>query len=67
MALNIGGTFLEFVSNVMITDDATRAHKETKKRKAMDAPSSSAPPKYRMVYHHGSTYPPRPQHQQQRP
>jgi hypothetical protein len=59
MALNTRGTFLEFVSNVMITDDAIRAHKETKKRKAVTAPSSSAPPKYRMVYHHGSTYPPR--------
>jgi hypothetical protein len=60
MVLNTGGTFLEFVSNVIITDDAIRVHKETRKRKAM------APPKYRMVYHHGSTYPPRPQHQQQR-
>jgi hypothetical protein len=28
IALNTGGTFLEFVSNVMITDDAIRAHKE---------------------------------------
>jgi hypothetical protein len=60
MVLNTGGTFLEFVSNVIITDDAIRVHKETRKRKAM------APPKYQMVYHHGSTYPPRPQHQQQR-
>jgi hypothetical protein len=59
MALNTRGTFLEFVSNVMITDDAIRAHKETKKRKVVTAPSSSAPPKYQMVYHHGSTYPPR--------
>jgi hypothetical protein len=67
MALNTGGTFLEFVSNVMITDDAIHVHKETKKRKVVAAPSSSAPPKYRTVYHHGSTYPPRPQHQQQRP
>jgi hypothetical protein len=58
MALNTGGTFLEFVSNVMIADDAIRAHKETKKRKTMTTPSSSAPSKYRMVYHHGSTYPP---------
>jgi hypothetical protein len=66
MALNIEGTFPEFVSNVMIADDAIRAHKETKKRKVVVAPSSSAPPKYRTVYHHGPTYPPRPQHQQQR-
>jgi hypothetical protein len=69
MALNTGGTFPEFVSNVMIADDAIRAHKETKKRKDVAAPSSSAPPKYRTVYHHGSTYPPRQpqQHQHQRP
>jgi hypothetical protein len=66
MALNTGGMFPEFVSNVMITDDAIRAHKETKERKVVAAPSSSAPLKYRMVYHHGPTYPPRPQHQQQR-
>jgi hypothetical protein len=66
MVLNTGGTFPEFVSNVMIVDDAICAHKETKKRKVVAAPSSSAPPKYRMVYHHGPTYPPRPQHQQQR-
>jgi hypothetical protein len=65
MALNTGGTFLEFVSNVMIVDDAIRTHKETKIRKVVAAPSSSAPPKCRTVYHHGPTYPPRPQHQQQ--
>jgi hypothetical protein len=58
LALNSGGTFLEFVSNVMIMEDAICAHKETKKRKVVAAPSSSAPPKHRMVYHHGSTYPP---------
>jgi hypothetical protein len=60
MALNTGGTFPEFISNVMIADDAIHAHKETKKRKVVAAPSSSAPPKYRTVYHHGPTYPPRP-------
>jgi hypothetical protein len=65
MALNTGGIFLEFVSNVMIADDAIRTHKEIKKRKVVAAPSSSAPPKYRTVYHHGPTYPPRPQHQHQ--
>jgi hypothetical protein len=32
MALNTGGIFLEFVSNVMIANDAIHAHKETKKR-----------------------------------
>jgi hypothetical protein len=67
MALNTRGTFLEFVSNVMIADDAIRAHKETKKRKVVSAPSSSAPPKYQTVYHHGPTYSPRPQCQHQRP
>jgi hypothetical protein len=58
MVLNTGWIFPEFISNVMIADDAIRAHKETKKRKAMTAPSSSAPTKYQTVYHHGSTYPP---------
>jgi hypothetical protein len=63
MALNTRGTFLEFVSNIMIVDDAICVHKETKNRKVMAEPSNSAPPKYRMGYHHGSTYPPRHQHQ----
>jgi hypothetical protein len=31
MVLSTGGTFPEFVSNVMITNDAIHAHKETKK------------------------------------
>jgi hypothetical protein len=70
MALNTGGTFPEFVSNVMIVDDAIRAHKKTKKRNAMAAPSGTAPLKYQTVYHYGSTYPPRQpqqhQHQHQR-
>jgi hypothetical protein len=30
MVLNTGGTFPEFISNVMIADDAIHAHKETK-------------------------------------
>jgi hypothetical protein len=63
MVLNTRGTFPKFVSNIMIVDDVIHAHKETKKRKVVAAPSSSAPPKYRMVYHHAPTYPPRPQHQ----
>jgi hypothetical protein len=63
MALNTEGSFLEFVSNLIITDDAIRAHKEAKKRKVVATPSGSAPPRYRMVYHHGPTYSPR-QHQQ---
>jgi hypothetical protein len=59
MVLNTGGTFPEFMNNIMIADDAIHAHKETKKRKVVAALSSSAPPKYWTVYHHGSTYPPR--------
>jgi hypothetical protein len=69
MALNTGGTLLDFVSNVMIVDDAIRTHKEMKKRKAAAVPSSSAPPRYRAGYPHGSAYPPQPlqQHPYQRP
>jgi hypothetical protein len=59
MTLNTRGTFPEFISNVMIVDNTICTHKESKKWKVVAAPSSSAPPKYRMVYHHGSTYPPR--------
>jgi hypothetical protein len=57
--LNIVVTFPKFISNVIIVDDAIRAHKETKKRKVVAAPSGSVPLKYRTVYHHGSTYLPR--------
>jgi hypothetical protein len=46
MALNTGGTFLEFISNVMITDDVIHTHKETKKKKVVATPSGSAPLKY---------------------
>jgi hypothetical protein len=46
MVLNTGGSFPEFVSNVIITDDAIRAHKEAKKRKVVVAPSGSASPRY---------------------
>jgi hypothetical protein len=56
--LNTAGTFLKFVSNVIITDEAIRTHRETKKRKVVAALSGCAPPKNQMVYHHGSTYPP---------
>jgi hypothetical protein len=67
-ALNTRRTIPEFVSNVIITDNAIHTHKETKKRKVMAVLFGSAPPKYWMVYHHGSTYPPhQPQpHQHQR-
>jgi hypothetical protein len=46
MVLNTGGSFPEFVSNVIIADDAIRAHKETKKRKVVAALFGSAPLKY---------------------
>jgi hypothetical protein len=64
MALNTGGSLPEFVSNVIIVDDAIRTHKEVKKKKVVVAPSDSAPPRHQMVCHHGPTYPLR-QHQQQ--
>jgi hypothetical protein len=62
MALNIGGSFPEFVSNIIIADEAICTHKEAKKRKVVVVLSGCAPPRYRTVYHHGPTYPP---HQQQ--
>jgi hypothetical protein len=58
MMLNTGVTFPKFISNVMIVVDAIHAHKESKKRKVVVAPSGSVPLKYQMGYHHGSTYPP---------
>jgi hypothetical protein len=67
LALHTGGTFMEFVSNAIITDDAINAHRESKKKKALASPSGSAPSKYRMVcapspnplqHHHLVTYPP---------
>jgi hypothetical protein len=44
-------------------DDAIRAHQESKKKKALTAPSGSAPHNYRMVYapHH---HPPQQHHHQ---
>jgi hypothetical protein len=67
MMLNTGGSFPEFVSNIVIMDDMIRAHKDAKKRKAVAASSGSAPPKYRTVYHHGPTYPPRQQQHHHQP
>jgi hypothetical protein len=61
MALNTGGTFSEFVSNVFIMDDAIHAHKETKKRKDVAASSDSGPPRYWVVHLHSPTYQPRQQ------
>jgi hypothetical protein len=55
MTLNTGGSFLEFVSNVIIMNYAIHAHKEAKKRKVVTAPYNIAPPRYQMAYHHGSS------------
>jgi hypothetical protein len=63
LALSTGETFLEFISNAIIMDNAIPAHKESNKRKTMAAPSSSAPPKYWMVYAPRHTNPPHQQHQ----
>jgi hypothetical protein len=65
MALNMGGSFPEFVSNVIIADEAIHTHKEAKKRKGVLAPSGSAPLRYRAVYHNGPNYLPRQQRPQQ--
>jgi hypothetical protein len=46
MALNMGGSFPEFVSNANIMDDVIRVHKDTKKRKAVAALSGRAPTRY---------------------
>jgi hypothetical protein len=64
LALNTIRTFLEFVTNSIIVDDAIRAHKEGKKRKGMSAPSGRAPPKYRVLYPSHLTNQPH-QHQHQ--
>jgi hypothetical protein len=56
LALSTGGSFLEFINNVIIMDDVIHAHKENMKRKVVAAPFSSAPPKYWMVYHPHPTY-----------
>jgi hypothetical protein len=49
IALNADWTFLELVSNAIIADDAIHAHQESKKKKALVAPSGNAPTKYQMV------------------
>jgi hypothetical protein len=49
LSLSTGGTFPEFLNNVIIADNAIHAHKEGK-RKAMAAPSGSASPKYWVVH-----------------
>jgi hypothetical protein len=63
LALNADWTFLELVSNAIIVDGPNHTHQERKKKKALAAPSGSAPHKYRMVcapHHH----PPRQHHHQ---
>jgi hypothetical protein len=50
LALSMGDTFPDFVSNAIIADDKICAHKEGKKRKVMAPSSSNAPLKYRVVY-----------------
>jgi hypothetical protein len=55
LALNVDWTFLELVSNAIIADDAIRAYRESKKKKASAAPAGSAPHKYWVVcapHHH---------------
>jgi hypothetical protein len=55
LTLNTDWTFLELVSNAIIADDSIHAHQESKKKKALAAPSGSAPHKYQMVcapHHH---------------
>jgi hypothetical protein len=55
LALNADWTFFELVSNAIMADDTIHAHQESKKKKVLAAPSSSAPHKYRMVcapHHH---------------
>jgi hypothetical protein len=37
LALSMGGNFPNFASNAIIVDDKIRAHKESKKRKAVAA------------------------------
>jgi hypothetical protein len=58
LALSMGGTFPNIVSNAIIADDKIHTHKESKKKKDMAPSSSSAPLKYRVVYP-----PPRPTYQ----
>jgi hypothetical protein len=55
LVLHADWTFLELVNNVIIADDANRAHQESKKKKILAAPAGSAPHKYQMIcapHHH---------------
>jgi hypothetical protein len=58
LALSMGSTFPDFVSNTIIMDDKIRSHKQRKKKKVVAASSSSAPSKYKVFYP-----PPRPTYQ----
>jgi hypothetical protein len=62
LALSMGGTILDFNSNIIIADDKIRVHKESKKTKVVATSSSSALLKYRVVYP-----PPHPTYQQCQP
>jgi hypothetical protein len=50
LSLSTGGTFPEFLSKAIIAHNTICAHQEVKKRKAMAAPSGSAPSKYQVVH-----------------
>jgi hypothetical protein len=45
LALSMGGTFPDFISNTIIADDKIHVHKESRKRKVVAASSSNAPSK----------------------
>jgi hypothetical protein len=64
LALSMGDTFSNFVSNGIIMDDKIRAHKESKK-KVVATPPHSAPPMYRVVYPPRPTYQSRQSYQKQ--
>jgi hypothetical protein len=50
LALSMGSTFPDFVSNAIIADEKICVHQESKKRKAVTTSSNNASPKYRVVY-----------------
>jgi hypothetical protein len=50
LALSMGGTFSDLISNAIIMDDKIHTYKESKKRKTMTTSSNSSPPMYRVVY-----------------
>jgi hypothetical protein len=58
LALSMGVTFPDIVSNAIIVDHKICAHKEGKKSRVVTTSSNSAPPRYRVEYP-----PPRPTYQ----